>query len=85
VQKAQGDGPQQKTTKKRKNISPYLITKFFGNHWPYNKIGLMQYAFLEDLILYIIKGYHPLSLVENPWLRHMVLRQCSHVVFPFQH
>jgi hypothetical protein len=45
----------------------------------------VQHAFFEDLVLYIAKGYHLLSYVENPWLRHMVLRQCLHVVFPSQH
>jgi hypothetical protein len=84
VQKAQGDEPQQETTKKRKNISPSLITKF-GNHQPYNKTNLVQHGFHEDLILYITNGYHPLSSIENPWLRRMVLKQCPRVLFPFQH
>jgi hypothetical protein len=29
LQKDQGDGPQQKTTKKRKNILPSMIIEFF--------------------------------------------------------
>jgi hypothetical protein len=85
VQKAQGDGPQGETTKKRKNIPPFLIIEFFGTQQPYNKIDPTQHAFFEDLILYIMKGYHPLSSIENSWLRRMVLTQHMHVKFPFQH
>ncbi len=43
-----------------------------------------QQAFLEDLTLYIIKGHCPLSIVEDAWLKHMVLWQCEKVVFPFR-
>jgi hypothetical protein len=32
---------------------------------------------LEDLVLYIAKDYRPLSFVENPWLRRLILYQCG--------
>jgi hypothetical protein len=83
VQKARGNGLQQKTIKKRKIIFPFFIIEFFGKHQLYNKTNLVQHEFLEDIILYITKGYHPLSSIENPWLRRMILRQHLCVVFAF--
>jgi len=47
--------------------TPLLITKFFGSHWPYNKTNLTQHAFFEDMVLYIAKGYHLMSFIENSW------------------
>ncbi len=46
------------------------------------KSDMLQQALLEDLVLYIVKGYWPLYFVENPWLWHLVLWQCGHVQFP---
>jgi hypothetical protein len=39
--------------------------------------------FLEDLVLYIFKGYRSFSTCENIWLHMLVLQQCPCVVFPF--
>jgi hypothetical protein len=36
-------------------------------------------------MLYIAKGYHPLSFIENPWLMHLIFNQCGCVEFPFTH
>jgi hypothetical protein len=33
--------------------------------------------------LYIAKGYYPLSFIDNPWLRCLVLHQCGHAMFIF--
>ncbi len=44
--------------------SAFGITSFFGATYPYRKIDEQQ-QFLEDLILYICKGYKPLSTSEN--------------------
>jgi hypothetical protein len=74
------DVPQWESKKKRKNILPFMIIEFFGYQQPYNKIDPMQHAFLENMVLYIAKGYHPLFFVKNPWLKCMVLMECSHVV-----
>ncbi len=38
-----------------------------------------QQKFLEDLVLYIYKGYMVLSICENIWLQRLVL---CHVLFP---
>jgi hypothetical protein len=57
VQKAQWNGNQQKNNLK-KYILPFMIVKFFGNQHSYNKINFAQHTkFLEDLVLYIAKGY----------------------------
>jgi len=42
----------------------------------------MQMGFIEDLVLVIVKGYMPLSIVGNPWLKQMVLHLCGQVRFP---
>jgi hypothetical protein len=49
-----------KSTKnnKKKDIPPSMIANFFGNQHHYNKVNLAQHTkFLEDLVLYIAKGY----------------------------
>jgi len=43
------------------------------------KSNLTQADFLEDLMLYIAKGYCPLSSVENPWLKCLIVHQCEWV------
>jgi hypothetical protein len=30
-------------------------------------------GFIEDFVFMIVKGYMPLSIVESPWLKQMVL------------
>jgi hypothetical protein len=55
-----------------KTIPISQIMKFFSCHKPYIKLNSTQLAFLEDLVLYIAKGYHPLSFIENSWPKHMV-------------
>lgn len=55
-------------------IAPSQITKFFSNHKPYSKLDPTQAAFFENLVVYIAKGCCPLSFIENPQMRCMVLR-----------
>jgi hypothetical protein len=62
-------------------ISNYI---FLGSLKLYSKSNQMQQDFLEDLILYIAKGYHLLSSTKNSWFKHLVLCQCGHVQLPFQ-
>jgi hypothetical protein len=57
------------------------ITDFFKFGVPYKNSDLAQEFFLEDLILYITKGYRPLSSIENVWLRRLVLCQCGPITF----
>ena len=68
--------------KKQKSLPPSSITNFFTSAWPYNKCDTMQIRFIEDLVLLISKRNVPLSMVENPWLRHLVLRCDARVLFP---
>jgi hypothetical protein len=51
--------------KKITTPSAFVITSFFGATNPYKKIDEHQQQFLEDLVLYICKGYKPLSTCEN--------------------
>jgi hypothetical protein len=47
------------------------------------KSNLTQADLLEDLMLYIAKGYCLLSYVENPWLKCLIVHQCEWVQFYF--
>jgi len=57
----------------------YLLLKLqnFGKHKPFIESNLAQQQSLTNLMLYITKGCHPLSFVENPWLKHLVFHQCG--------
>jgi hypothetical protein len=54
----------------------FLATKDFVA----NQTKHTTYIF-EILFLYIAKGYHPLTFVENLSLNYMDLRQCGHAMF----
>jgi hypothetical protein len=45
----------------------------------YKKSNPMQMGFIEDLVLVIVKGYMPLSIVGSPWLKQMVLHLCGQI------
>jgi hypothetical protein len=34
-----------------------------------------QLKFIEDLVLYIAKGYEAMSSVESPWLHYLVMHR----------
>jgi hypothetical protein len=70
------------TCKKRTHPSPSSITNVFGSTKPYHKHDPFQWAFLEDLALYIAKSHHCLSTIEDAWLKWLVLWQRGKVVFP---
>lgn len=71
-----------KKSKKRDTIPPTTISAFFGASRPYASTDPHQLSFMEDLLLYICKSYQPLSTVEDPWFRRLVLSQNPRVVFP---
>ena len=77
----EGDTARQKT-KKRKGAPPSSITAYFGNTKPYAKNDVQQQRFLEDLVLFIAKGYESLSIVESAWLRKLMMRRDPKVVCP---
>jgi len=43
---------------------------------------IMHNKFMEDLLLFVAKAYMPIFVVENQWLKHLVMRQNLQVVFP---
>ncbi len=69
-------------SKKRSNPNPTTISSFFGSVMPYSRNDLQQKQFEEDLALFIAKELMPLSFVEAPFFRRLVLRQNPHLNFP---
>jgi len=67
--------------KKRKRPSPSSsITIFFGFTKPYHKNDPSQWAFLEELELYIAKSHCYLSTIEDAWLKQFVSWQCGKIL-----
>jgi hypothetical protein len=61
---------------------PIAIINFLGGMKHYKKSNPIQMGFTEDFVLMIAKGYMPLSIVESPWLKQMVLHLCGQIQFP---
>jgi hypothetical protein len=55
----------QQLAKKMVGIISSAIIDFFGSPNPYKQHDEQQQKFLEDLVLYICKGYMALSTCEN--------------------
>jgi hypothetical protein len=68
-------------SKQCKGVAPSTITEYFGSQQPYKSFDPMQICFIEDLMLFVAKGYEVLSMVECPWLHHLVMRQNGKVCF----
>jgi len=62
---------------KQKFVGYEVIIEHFGSVNPYKKDYLEQKNFMEDLLFFVGKGYMFIFVVENQWLRHMVLHQNS--------
>ncbi len=77
-----GNNSKRHKCKNRAFVTHLTIINFFGGVKPYKKSNPMQMGFTEDLVLMIVKGYMPLSIVGSPWLRQMVLHLCGQVQFP---
>ncbi len=61
---------------KHRSIVGYgVITYHFSSTTPYTKEDLGQEKFMEDLLMFVAKGYMPIFVIENQWLKHMVLCQ----------
>jgi hypothetical protein len=43
---------------------------------------MMYNKFMDDLLLFVAKAYMPIFVVENQWLKHLVICQNLQVVFP---
>jgi hypothetical protein len=63
-----------RSTKKRSGSTPSNIASFFESIIPYSKNDLHQIQFEEDLVLFIAKELVPLSFVDAPFLRRLILR-----------
>jgi len=68
------------TCKKKTRPSPCSITICFGTTKSYHKTNPSQWAFLENLALYIARSHCCLLTIENAWLKQLVLWQCGKVV-----
>jgi len=65
--------------------TPSNIASFFGCTIPYSKNDPHQIQFEKNLVLFIAKKLIPLSFVESPFLRRLLLKQNPHVSFPSMH
>jgi hypothetical protein len=63
-----------KSTKKGFGSIASNIASFFGSTMPYNKNDPHQIQFEEDLVLFISKELVPLSFVEAPFLKRLILK-----------
>nr|XP_024359895.1 uncharacterized protein LOC112274515 isoform X1 [Physcomitrium patens] len=62
---------------------PSIISDILYNQNSNKKFDPAQERLLEDLVLYVAKGCHPMSVVENVWLKKLVMnRQFGRVSFP---
>jgi hypothetical protein len=53
---------------------PHSIINFFSSQNLYKPNDQGQKRFIEDVVLFITKGYMLLSYVENPWLHRLIMR-----------
>jgi hypothetical protein len=71
-------------TNKCQNVTPSVISNFFGSKTIYKKQDEIWNLLLEGLVLLIGKGFFPLSSCENIWMCKLVLNLDFMLVFPFQ-
>jgi hypothetical protein len=76
-----GDGGGWQKHEKRKTITPLAIINFFGKALDTKRIDYAQLKFIEDLVLYITKGYEALFSVEAPWF-HRLMHKNNKIWFP---
>jgi hypothetical protein len=60
------DSSKRQKCKSRAFVTLMAIMIFFGGVKPYKKSNPMQMGFIEDLVLMIVKGYMPLSIMKTP-------------------
>jgi hypothetical protein len=73
-------------SKGKKKVGPvgYAIIIFFGSINMYKFSDETHQRFMEDLVLFIYKGYKILSTCQQVWLHRLILCMCPQVVFPSQ-
>ncbi len=57
--------PSREKCKNYKRATPFTIIEFFFNVQSYKSSNPLQLVFIEDLVLFIMKGYVPLSTMES--------------------
>nr|XP_024402695.1 uncharacterized protein LOC112295398 isoform X2 [Physcomitrium patens] len=73
----------QHSRRMKKDPSPSVLSDFLGNHSSSKKSDPAQERLREDLVLYVAKGCHPISMIENVWLKRLLMnRQCGRLNFP---
>jgi hypothetical protein len=65
-------------------VAPSTITKYFGSQQPYKNYDPMQIHFIENVMLFVAKGYEALSTLECPWLYHLVMNKMVKFVSLFR-
>jgi hypothetical protein len=63
-------------------ITLSAIFGFFSSTNQFRKDNDAQVRFLEGVMLYVIKGFLSVRIVEFVWLQHMLYKLCPRVVFP---
>jgi hypothetical protein len=59
--------------KKIATISPSNIIGLFSTNFKFKKYDLTQVGFVEDLMLFVVKGLLLMRIVESIWLQKMKL------------
>lgn len=70
-------------TNKRPHITSIAIFELFVIINPFAKHHGPQKGFLEDDMLYVIKGFLPLRTRQFIWFQRLVYKLCLKVVFPY--
>lgn len=75
-------GPAFKKSKTRSTIPPGDISQYFSSQRSYHKADPAQVKFMEDLVLFVCKSYQPLSVVDDQWMRRLLMHQNPKLLFP---
>jgi hypothetical protein len=63
-------------------MSNYNLWFFFCTPSKLKKDDATQVGFLEDLMLFVVKGLLLMSIVEFIWLQRLTYKLCPWIVFP---
>jgi len=66
------------------SLVPNTIFVFFGSYGPYSKDDLCWKQFENDIVLFIVKELVPLSFVDAPIFKRLVLRKNPLLNFPLR-
>jgi hypothetical protein len=65
-----------------KVVTLIFIFSFFSNTTTYKKSNEKKKAFIEYIVLVLVKRLLPLSTLENIWMKWFGLQRGSHLLFP---